>query len=48
MKHARAFDIEGVFMDHMVSISYGLVFTRLEEITEGVEITKIHMLKPRW
>jgi len=24
-------------MDHMVSISYGFVFTRLEEITEGAD-----------
>ena len=30
----KGIDIEGVFMDHMVSISYGLVFTRLEKITE--------------
>ena len=30
----KGIDIEGVFMDHMVSISYGLVFTRLEKIID--------------
>ena len=30
----KGIDIEGVFMDHVVSISYGLVFTRLEKITD--------------
>jgi hypothetical protein len=36
----KGFDLEGVFTTHMVSIGYGSIFTRLEEITEGANDNK--------
>jgi hypothetical protein len=50
MKEVEAhsgFDPEGVFTTHMVSIGYASVFTRLEEITEGVMTMRTLTSKPR-